>query len=520
MQLPIRLNSIILTALILFVSGCAHVPSEEPPAGADRSKPYLNMMLARTAENNGDWKEALDLYATIDDPFSWLTQARIHFILNQSASAMNFVDKLIQENVYADEALELRTKIYARKGDWEQAIKDTETLTEKYPDNRQLKLFLANLKIVVSDFQGARTILEGLLGTDDDSMILYTLSKACFGMKDLECTQKALKDVISINPKFTPAYIDLAKTNELLGQPEQAEDVYKQLLEIDPYSNDGLIAISEFYISQKDYPEAISTLEKLMRINPHIQIVRKLIILKLQEGLYREALSDFDQIEEKTHEDNYYLAIVYAKLHRYADALQVLKDIPIEGRLGCDVTMLRSSIQKDMGNSKEALEILLSAWEYYGDTEICNDIAYQLATELDFAGRREEALDIAAKLLDRNPHDPLALNFIGYIWADEGKNLDEAYDMIKEALDMRPDDPFILDSMAWVLFRKNMGNQALHYMEKALELLDSDPIMLEHMGDILKSLGRVNEALDYYIKSSILNNKRQGIQEKIDELLE
>jgi len=478
------------------------------------------MMLARTAENNGDWKEALDLYATIDDPFSWLAQARIHFILNQSASAMNFVDKLIQENVYADEALELRTKIYARKGDWEQAIKDTETLTEKYPDNRQLKLFLANLKIVVSDFQGARTILEGLLGTDDDSMILYTLSKACFGMKDLECTQKALKDVISINPKFTPAYIDLAKTNELLGQPGQAEDVYKQLLEIDPYSNDGLIAISEFYISQKDYPEAISTLEKLMRINPHVQIVRKLIILKLQEGLYREALSDFDQIEEKTHEDNYYLAIVYAKLHRYADALQVLKDIPIEGRLGCDVTMLRSSIQKDMGNSKEALEILLSAWEYYGDTEICNDIAYQLATELDFAGRREEALDIAAKLLDRNPHDPLALNFIGYIWADEGKNLDEAYDMIKEALDMRPDDPFILDSMAWVLFRKNLGNQALHYMEKALELLDSDPIMLEHMGDILKSLGRVNEALDYYIKSSILNNKRQGIQEKIDELLE
>jgi hypothetical protein len=40
------------------------------------------------------------------------------------------------------------------------------------------------------------------------------------------------------------------------------------------------------------------------------------------------------------------------------------------------------------------------------------------------------------------------------------------------------------------------------------------------MGDILKSLGKRDEALDYYIKSSILNNTRPGIQEKIDELLE
>ncbi|MBN2298328.1 MAG: tetratricopeptide repeat protein [Deltaproteobacteria bacterium] len=515
-----NLKHILLIALFLIVSGCAHVPQEESAVGPDSSKPYLNMILARNAENNGDWNQALELYAAIDDPFSWLAQARIHFILNQSSSSLKFVDRLIQEDAYADEALELRTKIYARKGDWQQAINDTQTLTEKYPDNRQLKLFLANLKIVVADFQGAKTILEGLLGSTDDSMILYTLSKACFGMKDLTCTQKALMDVIAINPKFSPAYIDLGKTNELLGQSEQAENAYKQLLEIDPYSNDGLIALSEFYISQKDYTGAISTLETLMRTNPHVQIIRKLIVLKLQEGLFNEALADFEQIEEKTDEDNYYMAIAYAKLSRYEDALQALQDIPIAGRLGCDVTMLRSSITKDMGNTKETLDILISAWEYYSDKETCNDIGYQLATELDFTGRREEALDIAAKLLDKNPHDPVALNFIGYIWADEGTNLDEAYDMIKEALDLKPDDPFILDSMAWVLFKKNQGNQALKYMEKALEQMDSDPIMLEHMGDILKSLGKINEALDYYIKSSILNNMRPGIQEKIDELLE
>ena len=520
MRQPITLKYILLITLFLMISGCTHLPREETTVGTDKSNPYLNMILSRDAENNGNWNRALQLYATIEDPFSWLAQARIHFILNQSVSSLKFVDRLIQEDTYADKALELRTKIYARKGDWQQAIQDTQTLTEKYPENRQLKLFLANLKIVISDFEGAKIILEGLLGSPDDSMILYTLSKACFGMKDLKGTQKALMDVITINPNFSPAYIDLGKTNELLGQTEQAENAYKQLLDIDPSSNDGLIALSEFYISQKKYTEAISTLENLMKINPHVQIIRKLVILKLQEGLFKEALADFDQIEEKTDEDNYYIAIAYARLGRNEDAMQALQNIPIEEKLGCDAAILRSSIAKDMGKEQESLDMLISAWKYYTDKEDCNEIGYQLATELDIAGRREEALDIAAKLLEQNPHDPVALNFIGYIWADEGINLDEAYNMIKEALDLKPDDPFILDSMAWVLFKKNLGSQALKYMEKALEKMDSDPIMLEHMGDILKNLGKINEALDYYIKSSIMNNKRQGIQEKIDELLE
>ncbi|HHO75487.1 MAG TPA: tetratricopeptide repeat protein [Deltaproteobacteria bacterium] len=515
-----NLNYILLIALFMTISGCAHVPQNETGVEPDRSNPYLNMLLARDAENNGDWNKALELYATIDDPFSWLAQARIHFILNQSADSLAFVDRLIQEDAYADEALELRTKIYARKGNWQQAINDTETLAEKHPDNRQLKLFLANLKIIISDFIGAKIILEDLLVSNDDSMVLYTLSKACLGLKDLSCTRKALMDVIVANPRFSPAYIDLGKTNELLGRPEAAETAYKELLDIDPYSNDGLIALSEFYISQKNYSSAISTIERLVRINPHVQIIRKLVMLKFQEGLFSEALSDFEQIEEKTDQDIYYMAIAYAKLSRYEDALQALQKISVAGKLGCDVAMLQSSIEKDMGNEAEALDILLSAWDNHNDKDGCEEIGYHLATELDIAGRRDEALEIASELLDRNPKDPIALNFIGYVWADQGINLDQAHDMIKEALDMKPDDPYILDSMAWVLFRKNQSVQALKYMEKALEQLDTDPIMLEHMGDILKDLERTNEALDYYIKSSILNNKRQGIEEKINELLE
>ncbi len=518
---PRALKLILFIALFLVASGCAHVSPEKTPLdGPQRNDPYLNALLARDAENRGDWQQALKLYETIDDPFAWLAQARIYFILNQSGNALELVDRIMEDGSYADDALELRTKIYARKGDWEQAIADTETLAEKYPDNQQLLLFLANLKIVVSDFQGARDILEGLLGSQDDSMTLYTLSKACLGAKDFDCAKTSLREVIEINPKFTPAYLDLGKIYGLLGQNSQAQAVFEQLLEIDPYSNDGLIALSELKISRKQYAEAISLLERLMKVNPHVQVLRKIVMLKIQVGLLDEALEDLGQIEEKTDEDSYYLAITYARLNRLDDALQVLYGIPADGRLGCDVAVLRSTILKESGKAPEALEVLLSAWDTYAETDVCPEVGYQLATELDSAGRREEGLDIATRLLDKNPRDPVALNFIGYVWADEGIKLDEAYDMIREALDQRPEDPFILDSMAWVLYRKDRAQEALGYLRKALKHLNNDPTIHEHMGDILKSLGRDDEALDYYIKSSVLNNKREEIQDKIDELLE
>lgn len=510
----------ICLAFLLCTLGCAHIHPEAPAAAPKQPGPYLNMMLARDAENRGEWQEALKLYSTIDDPFAWLAQARIYFILNQTDTALGFVDRLIESNTYTDEALELRTKLYARKGDWKQAIADTQTLVRKYPDNRQLKLFLANLKIVVSDFAGARNILENLMGSPDDSMVLYTLSKACFGAKDLECAKESLQRVIETSPNFHPAYLDLGKVLELMGQPRQAEDTYLQLLKLDPSSGDGLVALSELYISNKRYTEAIPLVEKLTELHPDVQILRKLILLKLQVGLFNEALKDFDKIEDKTSEDQYYLAITYARLEKFESSLKALDAIPPDSSLGCDAAVLKSSILKDMNRPDESLQVLSSAWEVSSDKEGCSELGFQLATELDSAGRRQEGLEVALKLLDKNPHDPVALNFVGYVWADMGINLDRAYDLIREALEIRPEDPFILDSMSWVLFKKNRGKEALHYMKKALSRMGSDPTINEHMGDILKSLGKKDKALDYYIKSSVLGNNGDAIQNKIDELLE
>lgn len=522
MRIAGRVKLLIAFGIFLaFAAGCAHVPSQEETGGIWGKDPRLLAMLARYEENLGNWNRASEIYAAIDDPFAWFALARISFILNQPDSALDFIDRLIDSETFVDEALELRTKIYARKGDWHQAIQDTETLVERYPDNAQLKLFLANLKIIISDFTGAQEILRGLLGTGDDTMILYTLSKACMGNKDLNCAKDALLQVIELKPRFTPAYLELGKIHELLGEIRQAESVYRQYLEFEPDAMEALLVLSDLYISTNRYEEAIEQMDKLRQLSDDPQILRKLALLQLQEGRYEDALGSITSLKETSPEDAYYLAIAYAKLGRLQEALSELSLITLTSRLGCEAALLRSSILKDLGRHDEVIDELVSAWDYFSPKGGCIEIGYQLATEFDAGGRREEGLEIALKLLESNSHDPVALNFVGYIWADEATNLDQAFEMISEALKQRPDDPYILDSMAWVLYRQNRAKEALRYLQKAVEKLDTDPTIHEHMGDVLQSLGKHDRALDHYLKASSLSrNARDELQEKINELVD
>lgn len=515
-----RFRQGILLFFSLFLLGCAHVSSDKVQTPVESKSPYLDLMLARYEENQGNWDRALMLYAKVNDPFALLAQARISFILNQQDNALHFVDSVIESGRYVDEALDLRTKIYARKGDWDQAIRDTHILSARYPDNAQLKLFLANLKIVVSDFKGAKTILNSLLGSGDDRMILFALSKACMGSKDYPCARDALSRLIREDPKFIPAYLVLGKIHEMAEEIEKAESTYKKCLEIEPYSAEALMALTDLYISEKRYREAIDQMKKLKQLNDDVRIIRKLVLLELQEERYEDALSNLAEIKEMTIDDSYYLAITFAKLDRLEDALETLSEIPTAGRLGCETAMLRSSILKDLDRQEEVINELLSAWEYFSPKSSCIDIGYQLATELDTAGRRDEGLEVAHKILEGNPHDPVALNLIGYVWADQGINLDKAHAMIKEALKARPGDPYILDSMAWVLYRQGKLGEALKHLKKAVEMLDRDPTIHEHMGDILRDMGDRRKALDYYLKSSTLSVKpRDELKEKINELL-
>jgi len=496
------------------MGSCAHLEADKPAIKKRELSPYLAMTLARYAELQGDREHARQLYLKIDDPYALFALARINFITNNNNKALDALDKVIEEGSYATGALELRTKIYARTGKWSQAISDAERLIDKYPDNRELQLYLANLNMIVSNFKEAKTILEDLHIRYGDWQIRYYLAKAYFGDQDYIAAKNILEELTESQSEFRPAYLDLGKTYEVLGQPDKAQEVYGRLLAIDPTSKEALNAMAELYIEQQNYAQALVYIQTLMDLQPNEDHLKKLILLELQEKRYADARKHLLSIETMQDLDKYHLAIAYAGLEQWAEALSILEEILPEGEIGCDAILLKSSILKDMGRPNQALELLKTAWQKHSTEKAFKNLGYELATELESVGKRDLALEVSLGLLERYPHDPIGLNFVGYLWADEGIHLDRAYAMIQEALRMKPETGYILDSMAWVLFKMNRADDALYYMKKALHYLSDDPIINEHMGDILYHLQSTSEALDYYLKSSVLSG---GSNEKLNK---
>ena len=98
------------------------------------------------------------------------------------------------------------------------------------------------------------------------------------------------------------------------------------------------------------------------------------------------------------------------------------------------------------------------------------------------------------RALELNPNQPYVLNYLGYSWVDQGRNLDKARAMIELAVEQRRDDGYIVDSMGWVLYRLGQYVGAVKHLESAVELRPLDPIINDHLGDAYWRVGRKYEA--------------------------
>jgi tetratricopeptide (TPR) repeat protein len=99
------------------------------------------------------------------------------------------------------------------------------------------------------------------------------------------------------------------------------------------------------------------------------------------------------------------------------------------------------------------------------------------------------------KVLELNPENASALNYLGYMLADRNVKLDEAQQMIKKALDAEPENGAYLDSMGWVYFRQGKLDDAQGLLQKALDKIGEDPTVHAHLGDVYFKLGKTKDAI-------------------------
>ncbi len=117
------------------------------------------------------------------------------------------------------------------------------------------------------------------------------------------------------------------------------------------------------------------------------------------------------------------------------------------------------------------------------------------------AKRYKKAEERFRQLLDLDPENAGALNYLGYMFADQGMYLEEAHDLIQKALDMDPENGAYLDSLGWVYYRQGKLDLAAKYLERSLAEYQQDPVVLTHLGDVYFEQGRVQEAKKHWSRS-------------------
>ena len=153
---------------------------------------------------------------------------------------------------------------------------------------------------------------------------------------------------------------------------------------------------------------------------------------------------------------------------------------------------------------------------------------YQYGSTLEHLGRFDDASRMLEKSITLTPREKSeaaanTMNFLGYMWLEQGKDLAKAGELIAKANELSPDNAAYIDSLGWFHFKKGDFAKALAEFQRAEKLIpeiqSEDAEILEHIAVTHKQLGDTKTALDYLERAHALKTPFTKIRERIEKTL-
>lgn len=242
--------------------------------------------------------------------------------------------------------------------------------------------------------------------------------------------------------------------------------VYFQLsLHLQPSSPFALAALASVYETTKRYESAIKTYDRIPAGTPtQMSIeVRKALLL-----------NQLDRLDE-------------AKTLLERIASESKTDIRALDALG-NIMQSRKRFDEAIGYYDRVIERIDTPAKQHWSLFFARGTSYERIKNWPKA---EADLQRALRL---SPDQASVLNYLGYSWVDQDKNLRQGMEHIRKAVRLRPDDGHIVDSLGWAHYRLGNYKEAVRYLERAVEIMPYDPILNDHLGDAYWRAGRRREA--------------------------
>jgi tetratricopeptide (TPR) repeat protein len=193
------------------------------------------------------------------------------------------------------------------------------------------------------------------------------------------------------------------------------------------------------------------------------------------EGRYAQSLTQILALppnagtQNENIESMYYAGLAYMQLRRYEDALGYLEQVVTSGasieRIR-QCRLLLAVIYALTGRERLAgfeLKKLLDTG--YKTASVYSALAY-IAWEQQ---KHAEALEYYETALREDDSCITAVNGMGYVLAEMGKDLPRALSLCRKAVELAPSSPACLDSLGWAYFKMGLIAEAKACLKKAKE---------------------------------------------------
>jgi tetratricopeptide (TPR) repeat protein len=116
------------------------------------------------------------------------------------------------------------------------------------------------------------------------------------------------------------------------------------------------------------------------------------------------------------------------------------------------------------------------------------------------------------------PSQPVALNNVAYILAQQGGDPDRALDLAKKAAQNAKDSAEIQDTLGWAYLKRNQPDEAAAAFRTALRANPNDATFHYHLGMALLPIGQREAAIQEF-QTALENNPPRSVEMEIRELL-
>jgi tetratricopeptide (TPR) repeat protein len=485
--------------------------------------------------------------SNVDDHLLLGRLYRLNNDLQKAEAELKIAVKLDPDS---EEAVTTLALLYSDEGDTSHALQ----VLSAVPDTgRSAKLYAALGATYEQrkDYKSAIDAYQHAIRLDRDNLdAIRGLAENLLNDGQIDAALDQYKVIADANPEDAQTYLRISEIYRRQGKYDQALDSLKKAEAMVPDALEVPYNIAVVYQAQTRYDEAIKVLQDLLkktekadnsysqadRNNRGIFIERLGMVYRDQEN-YPAAVEAFRKLLTVGGEDNAktgYQDIIdtYREAKQWPEATAVAKEAVQKLPDDRDLRMVLDAQLADTGDPDKPLadvrsllkgapedrdvyirlSIMYTRLKRWSDAEESLNKAELLSTKPEdkeyiyflrgSTYEREKKYDQAEaefrKVLAVNPQSAVTLNYLGYMNADRGVQLEDSLNYIKQAVTLEPTNGAYLDSLGWAYFKLGKYDLAEESLTKASLHMNSDPTVQDHLGDLYQKTGRLKLAAAHW----------------------